>query len=176
MKKITEKILKKLICSIILAMLLVNSNLLIIISRAVDGLENQQQDEKAKATIQAILEKYCNYNLSEDNKGVLVQLDLKTGINFQEEQEYKPLKSTEVNLTSPNIEGEYPERVEVIAKSTKATNGKENNAEANYEYNNENGEIKIFTSNDEDENGNIYNENNKTANDEYKVIYYYKEI
>lgn len=164
---------KKIICSFILFLLLVNSNILLIISNAIDIIENQEDEKKANVIAELLLEKYCNYELSEENKGTFVQINLKTGINYAEGQEYKPLKSTEVILSSPKIEGNYPKNAEIIAKSTKATNGKEDNIQPNYEYNNKSGELRIYTSNEADENGNFYNENNENALDEYKVLYYY---
>ena len=175
MRRLTSKI----IGIIVLTMLLINSNLMLIISTALDTIENQENNEitqEPNATASLELEKYCNYSLSnEEEKGVLVQVNLKTGIDFPKSEEYKPLKSTEVTLSSPKIEENYPQKVIVLGKSTKATNGKESEIEPNYQYNQENGELTIYTTNEADENGNIYNNNDENACDEYKIIYYYDE-
>ncbi len=175
MRRLTSKI----IGIIVLTMLLINSNFMLIISTALDTIENQENNEitqEPNATASLELEKYCNYSLNdEEEKGVLVQVNLKTGIDFPKAEEYKPLKSTEVTLSSPKIEENYPQKVIVLGKSTKATNGKESGIEPNYQYNQENGELIIYTTNEADEDGNIYNNNDENACDEYKIIYYYDE-
>ena len=175
MRRLTSKI----IGIIVLTMLLINSNFMLIISTALDTIENQENNEitqEPNATASLELEKYCNYSLNdEEEKGVLVQVNLKTGIDFPKAEEYKPLKSTEVILSSPKIEENYPQKVIVLGKSTKATNGKESGIEPNYQYNQENGELIIYTTNEADEDGNIYNNNDENACDEYKIIYYYDE-
>ena len=103
----------------------------------------------------------------------MVQANLKTGIEYQDGQEHVPIEATNVILKTPKVNEEYPEKVEVVVKSTKLTNGDENGKDFNCSYNKDNGEIKLITENKVDENGNVYSDNVTDARDEYQVILYY---
>ncbi len=127
-----------------------------------------KNEEKAEVVVNLESQKYVNYNLNEENKGVLYQTKLQTGIKYKEGQEYIPLKSTEVTLKMPKIEKEYPEQVKVMVKSTLATNGEIEEKEANYDYNKETGKLNIKSTNDVD-----YNKEIKDAKDIYEIYAYY---
>lgn len=168
-----KKLMKEILVILVLMALMINSSLLMIVSTALDAISEALDESKINSVLEMSLEKYVNYSLDEQTKGTLVQMNVKTGIEYAEGQEYKPLEYTETLLQAPKIEGEYPERVEFIAKSTKATNGDDNAKDIGYEYDRNNGIVRVGVQNKEDEQGNVYSENVNGARDEFVVLYYY---
>ena len=141
-------ILKKLIVIIVLALMMVNSSLLMIISNAVEGIENNQNDEKEiEPKVEIGLEKYINYEI-QNNKELLLQVGLKTGIEYKEDADKKEISKSEVEIQLPKIEEEYPNKVDIISKGN---NG--NEAIKTYEssYDKETGKAKIVALNKLDE-------------------------
>ena len=168
-----RKLMKEILVILVLMALMINSSLLMIVSTALDAISEALDESKINSVLEMSLEKYVNYSLDEQTKGTLVQMNVKTGIEYAEGQEYNPLEYTETLLQAPKIEGEYPERVEFIAKSTKATNGDDNAKDIGYEYDRNNGIVRVGVQNKEDEQGNVYSENVNGARDEFAVLYYY---
>lgn len=166
--------MRKAIVILVLMLMLINSSLLSVISNAIEDNKPEENIDETKINplYEINLEKYVNYKV-EENSGTLVQMDLKTGIEYLDGQEYKPLNSTGVLLNLPKIENEFPENIEVIGKSTKATNGSDVAKDFQYVYDKNIGEMKIVAVNHEDEDGNIYSEKVDGARDEYTVICYY---
>ena len=117
--------IKKIMAVFAIMMLMLNSSAMVLISAAVDAIENIIDESKINGIYEINLEKYVNYKMQDVEKGagVLLQYNLKTGIEYTDGQESKPLNSTGVLLKFPKIEDSYPEKVEVEAISTKATNG-----------------------------------------------------
>ena len=140
-----KEISKKIIAIIFTMLMLVNSSFLTLISVAVEEIQNTEDTSKINAEVELDVEKYVNYDF-EDKKGTLLKLNLSTGIKYDEEQEYKPIKSTATELIAPQIKEEYPERIEVQAISTRATNGSEAAKDWNYEYEASTGKIKYNNS------------------------------
>lgn len=169
-----KEFVKKIIVSLILMMMFLNSSFLSIVSIAVDEIEKVIDETKINVLQNIVLEKYVNYDI-EDSKGVLTQFNLKTGIEYLDGEEYAPLGSTGILLNVPKIENEFPERVEVVGKSTKATNGSDIAKDFRFIYNKETGELKFAAVNEKDDEGNIYAENLNGARDEYTIICYYSE-
>lgn len=169
-----KRVITKIFAILTIGLVLINSSLLSVISVAIDSVEKAIDKTKINAIYEMKLEKYVNYDVN-DAKCVMTQLNLKTGIEYQEDEEYKPLNSTETEMDMYKINGELPEKVEVIAKSTKATNGDENGKDFEYNYNNQTGKLSIKIQNKADENGNIYSENAKDARDEIEIYAYYGE-
>ena len=167
-----KEISKKIIAIIFTMLMLVNSSLLTLISVAVEEIEKVLDESKINLLYEINLEKYVNYQI-EESKGTLVQFDLKMGVEYDESQEYTTLKATGALLNLPKIENEFPESIEVIGKSTKATNGSDVAKDFQHVYNKENGEIKLVAINQKDEDGNIYSEKVDGARDEYTIICYY---
>ena len=167
-----KELIKKIMVILAIMMITINSQLLLIISEAVEVAKEIVDESKINPLYEINLEKYVNYN-TESGTGTLVQMDLKTGIEYEGNQEYSPLSLTGVFLNPPIIENEYPDSVEVIGKSTKATNGCDKAKDFQYIYNKENGELKIIAANKQDENGNIYRDKVEGARDEYTIIFYY---
>ena len=167
-----KRVITKIFAILTIGLMLINSSLLSVISVAIDSVEKAIDKTKINAIYEMKLEKYVNYDVN-DAKGVMTQLNLKTGIEYQEDEEYKPLNSTETEMDMSKINGELPEKVEVIAKSTKATNGDENGKNFEYNYNNQTGKLSIKIQNKADENGNIYSENVNNARDEIEIYAYY---
>ena len=166
-----KEISKKIIAIIFTMLMLVNSSFLTLISVAVEEIQNTEDTSKINAEVELEVEKYVNYDF-EDKKGTLLKLNLSTGIKYDEDQEYKPIKSTVTELIAPQIKDEYPERIEVQAISTKATNGSDVAKDWNYEYEASTGKISISVLNNE-VNGKIYSEKVDGARDTYKINLYY---
>ena len=162
--------MRKKICSIlILAMLLLNSSLMMIISSAIDVVEDKISQQEVETITESTISKYVNYAMGTDEnkeKGVLLQLNLKSGINFLNQENYKPIDTTEIKLEVPKINNVLPRDVNVIVKTTKATNG---GREADYVYNNNDGIITITIKNEG------YTEKDLTARDEFEIILEYNE-
>ena len=133
------------------------------------GADNQSINLKVN------LDKYINYTISEDDRETLVQYDINTSMQYQSDNDqYEPLKQTQIKLELNKIDEKYPNAVKVIAKSTKMTNGKTEGITENYTYNAEQG-IVIISASNEGENGELINSEKPEgeASDEYIVIAYY---
>ena len=167
-----KEISKKIIAIIFIMLMLINSSLLTIISTAAEEIKNNIDASKIEVKNEINLEKYINYFI-QNQKGVLVKLNYQTGIEYKENQEYKAIKSTKTELQVPQINGEFPENVNIQAISTKATNGSDNAKDYEYSYDKETGKISINVLNKEDENNNIYTENVEGARDTFKINLYY---
>ena len=126
---------------------------------------------EAEALVEGSLTTYVPYATGE-KYGVMVQTKVNSGIVDSK----LPIKKTEVQVEVPQINGQKPTTVNVIATGTKATNGATDGVDfstENYEYNNETGIVKIHTSNVTDK-----IEWEKAAKDEYLVTFIFdgKEI
>ena len=172
MKNQITNLITKIISILVIMLMMVNSSLMLVISVAVDAVQKIIDETKINAVYELNMEKYVNYKMG-DKQGTLVQTYLKTGIEYQEGQEYAPIQETNVIINTPKINDKYPENVEIITKSTKATNGDENGKDVNYTYNKENGQLQIIAENKADDKGNIYTENVAGARDEYQIDFYY---
>ena len=151
--------------ALILAVLILGEKLIDIpTSIAVDNVEPK---------IEASLDKYVNYNLSEQDKGTLLQYSIRTGFEYKDEQAYLPAKQSEININLEKIDNKYPFAVKLITKSTQAVNGNNSNNKTNYVYDNITGKLVITTSNQDDKGNAIYTNGNKEDRDEYSVICYY---
>ena len=172
MKNQITNLITKIISILVIMLMMVNSSLMQVISVAVDAVQKIIDETKINAVYELNMEKYVNYKMG-DKQGTLVQTYLKTGIEYQEGQEYVPIDTSNVIINTPKINDKYPESVEVVTKSTKATNGDGNGKDVNYAYNKENGQLQIITENKADDKGNIYTENVAGARDEYQLDFYY---
>ena len=86
---------KKLCCILMLTILLLNSSVMLIISEAVEAVQTAteataEEKDVGKVLSEINLIKYENFDTTTENseggsKGVLVQFNLKTGIEFEEE-------------------------------------------------------------------------------------------
>lgn len=119
----------------------------------------------AEALVEGSLTTYVPYATGE-KYGVMVQTKVNSGIIDSK----LPIKKTEIQVEVPQINGQKPTSVNVIATGTKATNGATDgvdfSAENNYEYNNQTGIVNIHTSNVADK-----IEWAKSAKDEYLVTF-----
>lgn len=97
-----KEISKKIIAIFVIMLMIINSSLLTIISVAAEDIKNVLDKSKAEVKNEINIEKYVNYSF-EDNKGILLKLDLKTGIEYKEDQEYKAIKQTKTELKAPQI-------------------------------------------------------------------------
>ena len=168
-----KKGIKNIFAILILFMLLVNNSFLMIVSTAIDDIAKMIDESKINPIIESELQKYVNYKISDEQKGVLVQYKLKTGIEYKEDQQYIPIKSTKTEVNLPKIDELYPDSVEVLTNSTKATNGDNKGKDFTYKYNKESGIVEIFVENKEDDKGNIYIQNENDSRDEFVVVMNY---
>ena len=118
------RIAKKIIILIFICILTI-LDIFMVSKQIVQAEENAEVN--ADLTIQAALDKYINYNLSEEDTGTLVQYDVKFGLEYAEGQEEYQVKENIVTINLNQIDEKYPESVKVIAKTTQM-------AEDNYEY------------------------------------------
>ena len=167
-----KEISKKIIAIIVIMLMTINSSLLTIISVAADEIKDSLDTSKVEVKSEINVEKYVNYSL-QDEEGVLLKLDLKTGIEYKENNEYEAIKQTKTELVMPQINGKFPEKVELQAISTKATNGSDTAKDYDYKYDSNTGKIYIVALNKEDDNHNIYTEKVDGARDNYKLNLYY---
>ena len=149
-------------------LLLLGNSSFVLAEEIVDSITSAS---KAKALIETSISKYNNFSIGE-NKGTLLQFNVKTGIEYEEDQNYGAIKNTTTLIKIPEINGQLPQRVETIAKSTKATNGQTQEITGNYSYDAEKGVLQIVATNEGEE---PYNQYDKTARDEYEVICIYSE-
>lgn len=127
-------------------------------------------NQNADVVIDSKLDKYYNYNLSEKEKGSLVQYDVKTGIEYQEDSEYYPIKENQLNIQISAIDDKFPSAVKVITKSTEATNGNCEENKVTYNYEKSDGKLTIVTSNLDDDGNVIKNKKDSEVRDEYLII------
>ena len=165
-KKVFRQVTLYGLLGIVLALaILISAKLLTSISVGADNLN---------VSIEADLQKYINYKLSEEDKGTLVQYNVKNGIEQEEDQEDFYVKATEMAIEVNQIDGKYPHTVKVITNSTELTNGKNNGIQDNYTYDANTGTIMLYANN-QNENGEIINnaKPNRDSKDSYTIICYY---
>ena len=171
MKSNVEKTKKFSRIAMFIAILALVFILVFISSKVLKTTSLANEDIKAETILEADLQKYVNYDISETDKGSVVEYNLRMGINYENEI---PVKQSEIVVNIPQIDEQYPYEVKVITDSTKATNGKTNDASADYEYDSNNGVLTIKATN-QNEKGEIANnvKTDKEARDQYKIICYY---
>ena len=129
--------------------------------------------KEASAEITGEISKYIPYHQGEEY-GIFMQAKINSGVK----DHVLPIQTTNLEISVPQINGNNPDRVTVVAKSTKGTNGIDNGntfTTNNYQYNKETGKVTIKTQNQPDDQGKIAWEK---ANDEYFINYLFvgKEI
>lgn len=159
---------KKIYSILVLIIMLLNNSALIPIVNAIEETE-----VKPETIAENNLVKYVNYDKNA-NKGLVLELNVKTGVNFAD-LEKNSIERSLIEMQLPEIEGVYPEKVTVVARNTESTNGKNSSIEEKYDYNSENGKLNIETSNDKDQNGNMFIPNSNDLRDDYEVICIYNE-
>ena len=147
-----NKGIKNIFAILILFVLLINNAFLTVVSVAVDEVKKLIDESKINPVVEMELQKYVNYKISEEQSGVLVQYDVKTGIEYKEEQMYVPIKSTKTVLEMPKIDNQYPENAEIFMNSTKAINGDSDGKDLKYNYDKNTGLLEVFVENKENEN------------------------
>ena len=165
---------------IVIAALVFSGLLLTAISRTNASSDDDVDTSKMKSMLEVNLEKYVNYDVK-DEKGVLVELDVKTGIKYEEGQDNVALAKTLVALVAPTINGELPESVELLPISSKATNGNVEVKPGDITFNyykdkmesKEAGRIEITIHNNPDENGTFHGTTEKDAKDNFKLLLNY---
>ena len=127
--------------------------------------------EEATSTLNYEITKYIQYTANGINK-LITQGKITSGV----ENSVLPIKETNIQVTAPQINSQYPENVKVIANNTIATNGDESGidfTQNNWNYDSTTGKVTITTNNNPDTNGNI--SWRKNTLDEYIVTYIYSE-
>ena len=138
------------------------------------GINAVIAEELKTPEIQADIElsKYVQYDTN-GAKGVIVKAKISEG-DSQDKETYKPVQNKTITVQASKINGEMPERVKVIANSTKAINGKDG-AEVefsndNWNYDKNSGLLTISL-----ENNSNYSTYVENAKDEFEIIYIYEE-
>lgn len=114
------------------------------------------------------MSKYIPYQKGEEY-GVLVQIK----INASVLENSVPVSQTSLEITLPSINDQKPQRVSVVANTTKASNGQEDGisfSKNNYQYDVETAKLIVNVKNEEDAQGKI---SWKQGKDEYLVTYVY---
>lgn len=147
-----KELIKKVVVISILMILAINSQLLLIISEAAEAIEEMMEKAEITPMYEMDLKKYVNYS-TKNSTGTLLQINLKTKVEYGEKREHNPFSSMGILLKAPKIEEEYPENVEIIAKTS-------GNTEETFKssYDQETGEIKIVAIKEQEE---------------YDIIFYY---
>ena len=70
--------------------------------------------ETEELYVEANVEKYINYQLTNQDKGTLVQYNIKQKI--EEGNTYVPIKNSEMVVSLSQIDGKYPKQLNPIAK------------------------------------------------------------
>ena len=136
-----KKFLRKLIMVTLIAILAV-LNVFMLTIQIVNAEE--ETPVSVDPILEGTLEKYINYDISNEDKGTLVQYHLRTGINYKEESEVFPVKENETTIYVGQIDGKYPYDVKVIINSTETTNGNiDKYTNTNTEYNPDTGVLTI---------------------------------
>ena len=123
-----------------------------------------------KAQVNPLLSHYISKYIPYELNGEKMLL-IEEYINSNVESNILPIKSTNVQIEVPNINGKQPVDAKIRANSTKATNGKE--TEMTYNYDKEKNVINIIAENIADENDNVSWKKNVT--DQFVVTYIYNE-
>ncbi len=111
---------------------------------------NSYGAEDTKIVIESKLDKYINYSLSEQDKGTLVQYEIKSRIEYG--KEVIPVNHKETIVSLDQIEGKYPNKVKVITQDA--------NREQASQYDEISGVL-------------LMQEDNQNQNEDYFVIAYY---
>ena len=159
----TRRFLKKII-AIILVLILLWSDCFYLGSALISlGEEN---DKQPKIQLAQEVSKYVPYK-----QGVILQIRIKMNIAYTDGTDQMPVQQTKITNVAPEYHGIKPEKAEVIAIETVATNGKDEKyvqfAEANYNYDAQKGITTIQVNNDELNIG--------KGEDEYYITYFYGE-
>ena len=165
-----KKFLKKVIMVTLIAILAV----LNIFMLTIQNVNAEEESIDVNPILEGLLEKYINYDMSDEDKGTLVQYHLRTGIKYKEESEIFPVKENETTIQIGQIDGKYPYDVKVIMNSTETTNGNMDKDNVGVLYNPEMGVVTINMHN-QDENGNMISDKipSSDSRDDYVLICYY---
>ena len=101
--------------------------------------------KEASVEITGEITKYIPYHQGEEY-GVFVQAKINSGVK----DHVLPIQTTNLEISVPQVNATNPERVTVVAKSTKGTNGIDNGntfTTNNYQYNKETGKVTIQVQN-----------------------------
>ena len=136
----------------------------------VQGLISIAETEKlANVKLTQEVSKYAQYKKTDTEKGVVIQTHITMQLeNVEESEDDLIVEKTTIETQAPEYEGIKPDSVEVIAYTTKATNGNDGQrvlTNSEYTYNASTGIVTITI-----ENG---NEEKSNGQDEYYVTYYY---
>ena len=118
--------------------------------------------------------KYIPLDLN-GTKRVLVQIELDTRLNNEENKILLPIESTNIDIDVPKFKGVLPEKVYVTANSTKATNGLDAEEvkfdKDNWSYDKNTGKLNINVKNKEKDNQVTIGK----ESDKYLITYTYPE-
>lgn len=131
MKEQIIKFLDKYIIPVIIGILAISAS--IFISRALYNEDGKEIVSSVKTNFSLV--KQFNYEEKGQEKS-LIEFNLKEKPSYTEDY-YSPVKENSTYLKIPEINGIIPDTIDVISISSKATNGKDEQREAKYEYDKE---------------------------------------
>ena len=131
--------------------------------------------EERKIVLNVNMEKYINYNLSEQDNGTIIQYNINTALEKKKDGEQAVhIKQSQIKLEIGKIDEKYPYDVKVITRKTEFTNGNLNTSSIKKQYNKENGTLIIQASNLNEKEELINTSSLKNdSKDEYTIICYY---
>ena len=137
--------------------------------------KNSFSSEERKIVLNVNMEKYINYNLSEQDNGTIIQYNINTALEKKKDEEQAVhIKQNQIKLEIGKIDEKYPYDVKVITRKTEFTNGNLNTSSIKKQYNKENGTLIIQASNLNEKEELINTSSLKNdSKDEYTIICYY---
>lgn len=168
MKEQIIKFLDKYILPIVIGILAISAS--IFISRALYSEDGKEIESSIKTTFSLVNQ--FNYEENGEEKS-LIEFNLKEKPTYTEDY-YNPVKENSTYLKIPEINGIIPDTIDVISISSKATNGKDEQREAKYEYDKESKILHVYDSNEANENGETYSGSTDDYN-EYEIIFNYNQ-
>ena len=129
--------------------------------------KNEEELETTGSETEAV-EENNEQTEKEYNSGVAIKTKVQLGLEEQETQ--LPIKSSEVVVGMPVLNGFLPERATVVNVSTTLTNVESNIEKINQSYDSTSGLLTVSYKNEE-----TYSNYNKDSKDEFEIIYIYPE-
>ena len=96
-------LVKSIVLFLLIVLVLTNSTIII----AQDLLNGDDTKKDIQAIIETNVSKYVNYSVNENEKGVIIQFNVKSGLNCDENL-YSPIKELIVAMQMPKINNKYP--------------------------------------------------------------------
>ena len=85
---VVRNVLRRVMAILFIGLMIVNSSMLMVVSTAINEARKIIDKSKIETVAEIGLEKYVNFDMNDEQaKGVMIQANIKTGIEYQEGQE-----------------------------------------------------------------------------------------